>query len=72
MSPAAWVYRGIIVRAVSGERPASICVDDAARLEALCEQLARAERIAEKLRALGLNPCGLPIDEAIDLVLETK
>lgn len=69
MSPAAFVYRGVIVRAVTGLRPAMVAtVDDAARLEAICEQLARAERIGELLRAKGLDQ--LPIDEGVRLLLE--
>lgn len=69
MSPAAQVYRGLIVRAVTGRRPAMIAtVDDSARLDAMCEQLARAERIAEMLRAKGLSL--LPIDDAVALLLE--
>lgn len=69
MSPAAQVYRDIIVRAVTGMRPAMIAtVDDAARLESLCEQLARAERIADMLQSKGLDL--LPIDEAVRLLLE--
>lgn len=70
MSPAAEVYRGIIVRAVSGMRPAIIAtVDDATRLESLCEQLARAERIADMLQANGLD---LLPDEAVRLLLEKE
>lgn len=68
MSPAAWVYRGLIVRAVTGERPASLSVGDAARLEVLCERLAQAERIADMLQARGLDR--LPIDDAVKLLLE--
>jgi hypothetical protein len=68
MSPAAWVYRGIIVRAVSGERPASASVEDATRLEAMCERLAQAERVVDLLRARGLDL--LPMDEAVALLLE--
>ncbi|WP_409266834.1 hypothetical protein [Massilia sp. BHUDP2] len=71
MSPEAEVYRGVIVRAVTGMRPAMIAtVDDATRLESLCEQLARAERIGEMLQDQGFNPCRLPIDEAVKLLLE--
>lgn len=52
MSPSAEVYRGLIVRAVTGLRPAMIAtVDDVARLADLSEQLARAERIADALQA---------------------
>ncbi|MGI4717222.1 MAG: hypothetical protein ACRYGO_07355 [Janthinobacterium lividum] len=70
MSPAARAYRGVIVRAVTGTRPAIIAtVDDNARLDSLCEQLARAERIGEMLQAKGLDQ--LPIDEAVALLLET-
>lgn len=69
MSPEAEVYRGVIVRAVTGLRPAMIAtVDDATRLESLCEQLARAERIGEMLQKKGLDR--LPIDEAVALLLE--
>lgn len=69
MSPEALAYRGVIVRAVTGLRPAMIAtVDDSARLDALCEQLARAERVGELLKAHGLNR--LPIDEAVALLLE--
>lgn len=69
MSPEAEVYRGVIVRAVTGMRPAMIAtVDDATRLESLCEQLARAERIGEMLQRKGLDR--LPIDEAVALLLE--
>lgn len=69
MSPEAEVYRGLIVRAVTGMRPAMIAtVDDATRLESLCEQLARAERIGEMLQKKGLDR--LPIDEAVALLLE--
>ena len=69
MSPTAEVYRGLIVRAVTGMRPAMIAtVDDATRLELLCEQLARAERIGEMLQKKGLDR--LPIDEAVALLLE--
>lgn len=69
MSPEAEVYRGVIVRAVTGMRPAMIAtVDDATRLESLCEQLARAERIGEMLQKKGFDR--LPIDEAVALLLE--
>jgi len=69
VSPEAEVYRGVIVRAVTGMRPAMIAtVDDATRLAALCEQLARAERIGEMLQKKGLDR--LPIDEAVALLLE--
>lgn len=71
MSPAAEVYRGLIVRAVTGMRPAMIAtVDDAIRLESLCEQLARAERISEMLQKKGFDL--LPIDEAVKLLLEKE
>lgn len=71
MSPEAEVYRGVIVRTVTGMRPAMIAtVDDATRLELLCEQLARAERIGEMLHVHGLDR--LPIDEAVKLLLERE
>lgn len=59
-----------VVRAVSGERPASSCVDNAARLESMCERPAQAKRVDVLLHAKGLDPSGLPIDEALVLVLE--
>jgi hypothetical protein len=71
MRPAAGVYRGIIVRAVTGIHPAIIAtVDDASRLELLCEQLVRAERIADMLQSKGLDL--LPIDEGVRLLVEKE
>jgi len=59
----------VIVRAVTGLCPAIVAtVDDSARLEALCMQLARAERVAELLQAHDLDR--LPIDEGVKLPLE--
>ena len=69
MSPGAQVYHDLIVRSVTGRRPAmATVVADSPELQALCEQLARAERIAELLQAKGLDR--LPIDEGVALLLE--
>lgn len=63
--------RGLAVRAVTGLRPAVVAVpDDASYLEASREQLARAERVGEMLRARGFGPRGMSIDEVLAELLE--
>lgn len=67
MSPEAEIYRRAIIRAVTG-RPGALHTEfDATSLQDICERLARAERVAELLKAHALNR--LPIDEAVALLL---
>jgi uncharacterized membrane protein affecting hemolysin expression len=64
MSPEAHAFRGLIIRAVTGERPALIVsVADSERLNAVCEQLARAERVADLFAHKGYSKPGDPIDK---------
>lgn len=64
MSPGAFAYRCLIIRAVTGERPALVfSVADDERLNALCEQLARAERVADYFAHKGYAKAGDPIDK---------
>lgn len=64
MSPEALAYRGLIIRAVTGERPAMVVsVADNERLDAMCEQLARAERVADLFAHKGYAKAGDPIDK---------
>jgi hypothetical protein len=66
MSPEATCYRGVIIRAVTGTRPALIfSVADDTKLTALCEQLARAEKVADLLQHKGYGNAGLDI---VDIV----
>lgn len=70
MSPAAEIYRRAIIRAVTG-RPGALHTEfDATLLADICDHLVRAWRVAELLKAHGLNR--LPIDEAVALLLERE
>jgi hypothetical protein len=64
MSPEALAYRGLLIRAITGERPALIVsVADNKVLTDLCEQLARAERVADLFAHKGYSKPGDPIDK---------
>ena len=68
MSPEAEIYRRAIIRAVTG-RPGALHTEfDATALRDICEHLARGWRVAELLKANGLDR--LPIDDAVALLLE--
>ncbi len=70
MSPEAEIYRGLLVRAITGQRPAIVVtVDDPTRLEQLCETLARAERVAEMLHVHGFGPRGMDIEQVVAQLL---
>jgi hypothetical protein len=63
MSPEAYIYRGLLIRAITGKRPALVVdVADDTKLNALCEQLARAERVADLFAHKGYAKAGDPID----------
>jgi hypothetical protein len=64
MSMAKDHYRHLIVRAVTGNRPAMVWrVIDGAALERICERLVEAERAAEILQAKGYGKPGLLLHE---------
>jgi hypothetical protein len=64
MSQAADIFRNLIIRAVTGERPALVVsVADNKVLMDLCEQLARAERVADLFAHKGYAKAGDPIDK---------
>jgi hypothetical protein len=63
MSPEAEAYRGVLIRAITGQRPAMVfSVADDTKLNALCEQLARAEKVADLLVQKGWSKPGDRID----------
>lgn len=68
MSPEAEIYRGAVIRAVSGRHGAPYTEYDAFALEDICEQLARAERANEILRHRGYGTAGTQVHEAAALV----
>lgn len=64
MSPEAEVFRGVLIRSITGLRPAMVVpVYDDEKLNALCEQLARAERVADLFTHKGYAKAGDPIDK---------
>jgi hypothetical protein len=73
MSPAAYCFRGLLIRAITGRRPAMVVsVADDTRLDALCEQLARAERVAELFQHHGIGKAGDPIDKTLAALLSRE
>jgi hypothetical protein len=69
MSMAATHYRHLIVRAVTGNRPAMVFhVIDGAALDRICERLASDERAFEILRAKGYGKPGMLLHEVAALV----
>jgi len=69
MSMAKVHYRHLIVRAVTGGRPALVfSVTDGAALDRICERLVEAERAAEILQSLGYGKPGLLLHEVAALV----
>lgn len=69
MSMAAMHYRHLMVRAVTGNRPALVFhVTDGAAIDRLCERLVDAERAFEILRAKGYGKPGLLLHEVAALV----
>jgi hypothetical protein len=64
MSREADIFRGLLIRAITGERPALVVsVADNKVLMDLCEQLARAERVADLFSHKGYAKPGDPIDK---------
>jgi len=73
MTDEAQIYRGLLIRAISGQRPAIVvAVADPDRLEQLCEVLARAERVAELLHVHGFGPRGMDIEQVVAQLLEKE
>lgn len=73
MTAEAQIYRGLLIRAISGQRPAMVvAVADPDRLEQLCEVLARAERVAEMLHVRGFGPRGMDIEQVVAQLLEKE
>lgn len=71
MSMAATHYRHLIVRAVTGNRPAIVFhVTDGAALDRICQRLVEAERATEILQAKGYGKPGLLLHEVAALVPE--
>ena len=71
MSMAAMHYRHLMVRAVTGGRPALVFhVTDGAAIDRLCERLVDAERAFEILQAKGYGKQGLLLHEVAALVPE--
>lgn len=70
MTPESEIYRRAIIRAVTGRPGATHTEHDATALAGICDHLARAWRVAELLKAHGLNR--LPIDDAVALLLENS
>lgn len=69
MSMAAMHYRHLMVRAVTGNRPALVFhVTDGAAIDRLCERLVDAERAFEILQAKGYGKPGLLLHEVVALV----
>lgn len=69
MSMAATHYRHLIVRAVTGNRPAMVFhVTDGAALDRMSQRLVEAERAAEILQAKGYGRPGLLLHEVAALV----
>ena len=69
MSMAATHYRHLIVRAVTGNRPAMVFhVIDGAALDRICERLTSDERAFEILRAKGYGKPGMLLHEVAALV----
>ena len=69
MSMAKDHYRHLIVRAVTGNRPAMVWrVIDGTALDRICERLVEAERAAEILQAKGYGKPGLLLHEVAALV----
>lgn len=69
MSMAAMHYRHLMVRAVTGNRPALVFhVTDGAAIDRLCERLVDAERAFEILQAKGYGKPGLLLHEVAALV----
>ena len=66
MSPEAAAYRGVLIRAITGQRPAIVFdVADDAKLNALCEQLARTEKAVALLVQKGWCQPGDPLDVVV-------
>ncbi|MDY0961756.1 hypothetical protein [Massilia sp. CFBP9026] len=69
MSMAAMHYRHLMVRAVTGNRPALVFhVTDGAAIDSLCERLVDAERAFEILRAKGYGKPGMLLHDVAALV----
>lgn len=69
MSMAARHYRHLMVRAVTGNRPALVFhVTDAAAIDSLCDRLVDDERAFEILRAKGYGKPGMLLSEVAALV----
>lgn len=69
MSMAAVHYRHLMVRAVTGGRPALVYnATDGAAIDRLCERLVDAERAFEILQAKGYGKPGLLLHEVAALV----
>lgn len=69
MSMAKTHYRHLIVRAVTGNRPAMVWrVIDGTALDRICERLVEAERAAEILQAKGYGKPGMLLHEVAALV----
>lgn len=66
MSPEAEAYRGVLIRAVTGQRPAMVfSVADDEKLNALCEQLARTEKASDLLVQKGWGKPGDRLDVVV-------
>jgi hypothetical protein len=64
MSPIAEAYKGVLIRAITGKRPSLIVpIYDDEKLNALCEQLARAEKVGDLFAHKGYGQRGDRIDE---------
>jgi hypothetical protein len=64
MSPIAEAYKGLLIRSITGKRPSLIVpIYDDEKLNALCEQLARAERVGDLFAHKGYAKAGDPIDK---------
>lgn len=63
------LYRHVIVRAVTGNRPALVWnVIDGIALDRICQRLVEADRAAAILRAKGYGKVFLSLDEVAALV----
>lgn len=63
------IYRHVIVRAVTGGRPALVFnVIDGIALDRICERLVESDRAAAILRAKGYGQAFLSLDEVAALV----
>lgn len=62
-------YRHLIVRAVTGNRPAIVFhVTDGTALDRICQRLVEVERAAEILQSLGYGKPGMLLHEVAALV----